>query len=174
MPTVETPPDETSCRGRPSMITIRAGSWQNGFFVDFYFWAAGFLRGFFRRIFSPDFFLGGTSAERSWHEQFFSRHELSHEKCSEISPEKFEPLFVVPKESGKIPAKFPYPKSPPNHRRASARVQGEDSSPFCGTKCPEKSSRKIPAKSSKIYSEKSPTHFCRGARPILKMNWACR
>ena len=33
----------------------RAGSWQNGFFADFYFWAAGFFRGFCRRIFSPHF-----------------------------------------------------------------------------------------------------------------------
>ena len=29
------------------------GFWQNGFFADFYFWAAGFCRGFCRRIFSP-------------------------------------------------------------------------------------------------------------------------
>ena len=30
--------------------------WQNGFFADFYFWAAGFFRGFLgRRIFSPHF-----------------------------------------------------------------------------------------------------------------------
>ena len=28
---------------------------QNGFFADFYFWAAGFFRGFCRRIFSPHF-----------------------------------------------------------------------------------------------------------------------
>ena len=31
------------------------GFWQNGFFADFYFWAAGFFRGFSRRIFSPHF-----------------------------------------------------------------------------------------------------------------------
>ena len=30
---------------------IRVGFWQNGFFADFYFWAAGFFRGFSRRIF---------------------------------------------------------------------------------------------------------------------------
>ena len=30
---------------------LRVGFWQNGFFADFYFWAAGF----FPRIFSPDF-----------------------------------------------------------------------------------------------------------------------
>ena len=34
---------------------IRVGFWQNGFFADFYFWAAGFFRGFCRRIFSPHF-----------------------------------------------------------------------------------------------------------------------
>ena len=34
---------------------VRVGSWQNGFFADFYFWAAGFFRGFCRRIFSPHF-----------------------------------------------------------------------------------------------------------------------
>ena len=44
---------------------------------------------------------GGTSAEQSWHEMFFcSRHELSHEKCSEMLPEMFEPSFC---ESEKIP-----------------------------------------------------------------------
>ena len=30
---------------------LRVGFWQNGFFADFYFWAAGFFRGFCRRIF---------------------------------------------------------------------------------------------------------------------------
>ena len=34
---------------------FRVGFWQNGFFADFYFWAAGFFRGFCRRIFSPHF-----------------------------------------------------------------------------------------------------------------------
>ena len=34
---------------------VRAGFRQNGFFADFYFWAAGFFRGFSRRIFSPHF-----------------------------------------------------------------------------------------------------------------------
>ena len=41
-------------------INFRAGSWQNGFFADFYFWAAGFFRGFSRRIFSP-----GKSAQKN-------------------------------------------------------------------------------------------------------------
>ena len=63
---------------------IRVGFWQNGFFADFYFWAAEFFRGFSRRIFSPH---------------------------------------------------------------------------FCGKKCPEKSSRKIPAKSSKIYTTKILRHI---------------
>ena len=34
---------------------VRVGFWQNGFFADFYFWAAGFFRGFCRRMFSPHF-----------------------------------------------------------------------------------------------------------------------
>ena len=34
---------------------LRAGFRQNGFFADFYFWAAGFFRGFCRRSFSPHF-----------------------------------------------------------------------------------------------------------------------
>ena len=34
---------------------VRAGFRQNGFFADFCFWAAGFFRGFSRRIFSPHF-----------------------------------------------------------------------------------------------------------------------
>ena len=32
---------------------FRVGFWQNRFFADFYFWAAGFFRGFCRRIISP-------------------------------------------------------------------------------------------------------------------------
>ena len=38
---------------------------------------------------------------------FFSRHEVSHEKCSEILSEIFETYFVGPKKSHKIPPKFP-------------------------------------------------------------------
>ena len=41
-----------SAKERKRKRTIRAGFWQNGFFADFYFWAAGF----FSRIFSPEFF----------------------------------------------------------------------------------------------------------------------
>ena len=64
---------------------------------------------------------------------FFSSHEFSYEKCSEIFPEMFEPLFCG---SEKIPGKFPpnFPLNFPNfpaknqkkiHRRASAGAQGE-------------------------------------------------
>ena len=35
--------------------------------------------------------VSGTSAERSWHERFFSRHEFSNEKCSGLFPQIFEP-----------------------------------------------------------------------------------
>ena len=41
--------------GIPAFGILRAGFRQNGFFADFYFWAAGFFRGFSRRIFSPHF-----------------------------------------------------------------------------------------------------------------------
>ena len=68
------------------------------------------------------------------HERFFSSHEFSYEKCSEIFPEIFEPLFCG---SEKIPGKFPpnFPLNFPNfpaknqkkiHRRASAGSQGEE------------------------------------------------
>ena len=70
--------------------------------------------------------LGGTSAERSWHERFFARHEFSHEKCSEIFPEFFEPLFCgsekIPQNSRQISRKISLPKIKKNHRRASAGV----------------------------------------------------
>ena len=36
-------------------IYMWVGFWQNGFLADFNFWAAGFCRGFCRRIFSPHF-----------------------------------------------------------------------------------------------------------------------
>ena len=69
----------------------------------------------------------------SSHERFFSSREFSYEKCSEIFPEIFEPLFCG---SEKIPGKFPpnFPQNFPNfpaknqkkiHRRASAGAQGE-------------------------------------------------
>ena len=40
---------------KKNSVFVRAGFRQNGFFADFYFWAAGFFRGFSRRIFSPHF-----------------------------------------------------------------------------------------------------------------------
>ena len=76
----------------------------------------------------PAILCGGTSAEQSWHEIFFSRHEFSHEKCSEIFL-KFLSLYLVgPKKSRKIPTKFPpYFPLPPKKidRRASAGAPGE-------------------------------------------------
>ena len=47
------------------------------------------------------------------HERFFLSHEFSYEKCSEIFPENFEPLFCG---SEKIPGKFPpnFPLNFPN------------------------------------------------------------
>ena len=47
------------------------------------------------------------------HGRFFSSHEFSYEKCSEIFPEIFEPLFCG---SEKIPGKFPpnFPLNFPN------------------------------------------------------------
>ena len=47
------------------------------------------------------------------HERFFLSHEFSYEKCSEIFPEMFEPLFCG---SEKIPGKFPpnFPLNFPN------------------------------------------------------------
>ena len=46
------------------MRNVRVGFWQNGLFVDFSFWAAGFLRGLSRRIFSH-FFCGKKCPETS-------------------------------------------------------------------------------------------------------------
>ena len=42
-------------RNCPEKFIVRVGFWQNGFFADFYFWPAGFCRGFSHRIFSPHF-----------------------------------------------------------------------------------------------------------------------
>ena len=51
-------PDPLFCKSKKSQnrqkkVTeiVRVGFWQSGFFADFYFWAAGFLRGFSRRNF---------------------------------------------------------------------------------------------------------------------------
>ena len=45
------------------IANIRGGSWQNGFFADFYF-EPDFFRGFCRRIVSPHF-CGGKSAQKN-------------------------------------------------------------------------------------------------------------
>ena len=47
------PPQWAVSRNLPEWAIFRVGFWQNGFFADFYFWAAGIFRGFCRRIFSP-------------------------------------------------------------------------------------------------------------------------
>ena len=67
---------------------------------------------------------GGTSAERSWHEIFFSSYEFLTKNAPKFTPIISEPYFLCPK---KIPATFPAQKCPsPNfHRRASAGAQGE-------------------------------------------------
>ena len=53
----------------------------------------------------------GTSAERRRHERLFSRHEFSHEKCSEIFPEIIEPFFCASKKClPKISREIPLPK----------------------------------------------------------------
>ena len=56
-------------------------------------------------------------------------------------------------------------------RRIVVRILSPDFSPhFCGKKCPEqKPSGKNPAKSSKIHTTESPTHFCRRAGPIITL-----
>ena len=53
------------------------------------------------------------------HERFFSSHEFSYEKCSEIFPEFFEPLFCG---SERIPGKFP-PNFPLNFPNFPAKNQ---------------------------------------------------
>ena len=51
------------------------------------------------------------------HERFFSSYEFSYEKCSEIFPEFFEPLFCGSEQvPGKFPPNFPlhFPNFPAN------------------------------------------------------------
>ena len=60
---------------------------------------------------------------------FFSSYEFSHEKCSEISPEMFEPLFCgsakIPQNCRQISCKiFPPQNQKKIHRRASAGAPG--------------------------------------------------
>ena len=53
-------------------------------------------------------FLGWHVCRAKLARNIFSRREFSHEKCSEIFPEIFEPLFCgSEKKSRKIPAKIP-------------------------------------------------------------------
>ena len=61
---------------------------------------------------------------------FFSRHEISHGKCSEISPEIVETLVCgsekIPENSRQISCNISLPKITKKiHRRASAGAQGE-------------------------------------------------
>ena len=60
---------------------------------------------------------------------FFLSYKLPYEKCSDIFPDIFEPLFCGSEKSPKIPAKFPtkFPcqESKRIHRRASAGAQGQ-------------------------------------------------
>ena len=54
------------------------------------------------------------------HERFFSSHEFSYEKCSEIFPEIFEPLFCGQKKMpGKFPPNFPlnFPNFPSKNQK---------------------------------------------------------
>ena len=73
----------------------------------------------------------GTSAERSWHEIFLSRHEFSRrENAQKISPKFWSLYFAGPKRSRKIPPKISRDISlPPKkiHRRASAGAPGSGS-----------------------------------------------
>ena len=46
-----------------SSCVFRVGFWQNGFFADFYFWAAGFFRGFLAGFFLLIFV--GKSAQKN-------------------------------------------------------------------------------------------------------------
>ena len=53
---------------------------------------------------------------------FFSSHEFSYEKCSEIFPENFEPLFCgSEKNPGKFPPNFPlnFPNFPAKNQKIS-------------------------------------------------------
>ena len=68
----------------------------------------------------------------SLNQRFISNYEISHEKCSETSPNFLSLHFVGPKKFRKFPPDFPQnfpPKNKRIHRRASARAQGEEKSP---------------------------------------------
>ena len=94
-------------------------------------------------IFGPSgTFLGGRSAERSWHEKHFLSFEIFNEKCSETFPKLLGLDFVGPKKSRKIPAKFrekfPLQKIKKIHERVSAGVQGEAYQSFLRKSHPKK------------------------------------
>ena len=58
-------PLKTTCfKLKQTEEILRVGFWQNGFFADFYFWAAGFFRGFSRRIFFL-IFVGKSAQKKS-------------------------------------------------------------------------------------------------------------
>ena len=61
--------------------------------------------------------------------KIFSSHEFSYEKCSEIFPENFEPLFCG---SEKIPGKFPpnFPLNSPNFPAKNQKKKNSQTS-FC-------------------------------------------
>ena len=67
---------------------------------------------------------GGTSAEWILHQRFFWSCEFSYEKCSEIFPEIFEPVYCgsekIPQNSRQISL-----RTKKNHQRASAEAQRE-------------------------------------------------
>ena len=101
---------------------------------------------------------------------FFSRHEYSHEKCSEIFLEIFEPLFCGSENSAKFPPKFPA-NFPDSVWKLGCIVKGEGqesplSSQFSwgsGFSQERLFSRNIPCKPTCLYNAPSlhavePTH----------------
>ena len=67
---------------------------------------------------------GGTCAERSLHEIFFRAMTFLTKNAPKCSPKCLSLYLVGPKESRRIPAKFPCKKSRQIHRRASCRCAG--------------------------------------------------
>ena len=80
---------------------FRVGFWQNGFFADFYFWAAGSFCGFCRQIFSPHF--GGKKVPR---------------KILQENPQQNPPEFILQKS----PTHFCIRAGPNSFWNASQRV----------------------------------------------------
>ena len=52
-------------------------------------------------------------------EIWFSRHDFSRDKCSEIFPSIFEPFFCGSEKIRKIPAKFPANLSSPKSKKST-------------------------------------------------------